>query len=199
MIRRIPLALGALLSALALFTGCQILPEATPDPTRYFVLEEPAPSTTAAAPGAAVIGLLPLEVPAYLLDARAMAVRDGANQITYREFDRWAEALDHGMARVLRGALTNQATVQRVLVPPFPLQPARDFDLSVRIIEAAPTVSGSLRFTAAYTLSSPSGSQVITGSFTATGISWDNTPADLARGLSQALDRAATAIATELK
>ncbi len=188
--------LGAL--ALAAFTGCQILPEAQPDPTRFFVLAEPAPTDTPPAADALVLGLLPLEVPAYLADTRAMAVLDDDNQVTFRDFDRWAEPLDKGMARVLRGALANQPVISRVLTPPFPLQPERAYDLQVRIIDAAPTAAGPLRFTLSYTLVSPDGKQYQNGNYTATGVNWDGTPAGLARGLSAALAEAAAAIATGL-
>ncbi|WP_221032816.1 PqiC family protein [Actomonas aquatica] len=196
---RRPSILPLLLGAVLLLTGCQILPEAQPDPTRFFRLDEPAPSTTAPASDAAVLGLLPIEVPAYLLDARAMAVLDADLQVSYRDFDRWAEPLDEGMSRVLRGALANAPQIQRVLIPPFPLQPERDYDLQIRIVEAAPLRSGSLRFVLRYDLASPDGAKYHSGEYTASGIAWDGTPADLARGLSTALQQAGAAIAAELE
>ncbi len=191
----LPLLLGAVL----LLTGCQILPEAQPDPTRFFLLDEPAPTRDAALSADAVtLGLLPLEVPVYLADSPAMAVLDSSNQVTYRDFDRWAEPLDKGMTRVLRGALANQTRIARVLTPPFPLQPARAYDLQVRIIDAATTTAGTLRFTVSYTLSAPDGKLHRTGSYTAMNTPWDGTPADLARGLSNELASVARAIAGNL-
>ncbi len=200
MTRPIRLPVLALLGTFALtfLTGCQILPEAQPDPTRFFLLDEPAPVASAPATDAVTIGLLPIEVPVYLADSPAMAVLDNRNQVTYRDFDRWAEPLDKGMTRVLRGALANQAPIARVLAPPFPLQPERAYDLQVRIVDAAPTAAGTLRFTLSYTLSAPSGTLYRNGNYTHPASTWDGTPADLARGLSDALTAAAQTIAGDL-
>lgn len=198
--RLLPLRLAVFAGALLLaLPGCSILPEPQTDPTRFFVLTEPAPNATEATrPHALVIGLLPLEVPSYLADSRAMAVLDAGHQVTYRDFDRWAEPLDHGMTRVLRGALANTDPIQRVLVPPFPLQPARAYDLQVRIIDAAPATDGSLHLTLRYALVSPDGKQVLEGNYDHPGGRWDGSPADFARGLGEALQQAAVAIARRL-
>ena len=187
--------LGA--AALLLTSACSVIPEARPDPTRFFVLEDPAATIEPAAPAAdaVTIGLLPIEVPAYLLDTRSIAVAATDNQITFRDFDRWAEPLDKGLARVLRGALARDANVERVLVPPFPLQPARDFDLSVRVVDCVGLESGLLRFVLSYELTSPDGSLHRQGTYVWQGAGESSDSAQLARTISAATAAAGREIA----
>ena len=182
---------------LTLLSGCSVIPEAKPDPTRFFVLEDPAATVAPAAPNAdaVTIGLLPIEVPAYLLDTRAIAVAATDSQITFRDFDRWAEPLDKGLARVLRGALARQASVERVLVPPFPLQPARDYDLSVRVVDCVGLESGRLRYVLSYALTAPDGSLHRQGTYVWQGAGESSDSAQLARTISAATMEAGREIA----
>lgn len=201
--RRFPL-LPILASAACLFTAaCSIIPQPTPDPTRYFVLQDPA-TTTAVDPvtsAGATIGLLPIALPAYLLDSRAIAVAGVGSEVSFRDFDRWAEPLDEGLARVLRSALTRADGVQRVLVPPFPLTPARDYDLHTRIIDCIGVAAGdnrTLRFGLSFELTAPDGTLKAQGTFRAAPAAWSGESSELANLISEATAAAATAIAAEL-
>ncbi|MCC5022292.1 MAG: membrane integrity-associated transporter subunit PqiC [Candidatus Synoicihabitans palmerolidicus] len=187
-------------AALLLTSSCSIIPEASSDPTRFFVLEDLAASTALDAPAndGVTLGLLPIEVTAYLVDSRAIAVTTSANEVTFRNFDRWAEPLDEGIARVLRTALSRQVSVKQVLVPPFPLTPARDYDLSIRLSECTGLQSGSIRYSLAFALTRPDGTLFKQGSFLRDDTPWSGESDDLARLLSQATASAAQSIAAEL-
>ncbi len=177
-----------------------MLPEPTTDPTRFFVLENSAAGGDAAAPATSnvIVGLLPIEVPAYLLDHRALAFKTADNEIRFRDFDRWAEPLDEGIARLLRDGLEHEAGIGRVLVPPFPLQPARTFDLQVRVLECTAVIDGNVRFILSYQLVAPDGKLHRQGVYSSTDLAWNGESADLARQLSAAVVAAARTIASEV-
>ena len=159
------------------------------------VLDHRVPLAELLTADAVTIGLLPIEVPAYLLDNRSIAIASDDSQITFRDFDRWAESLDKGLARILRGALAREATVKQVLVPPFPLQPARDYDLSVRVVDCVGLESGRLRYVLSYALTSPDGSVHRQGTYIWQGMGEGNESAQLARTISAATAAAGREIA----
>ncbi|MCF3648252.1 PqiC family protein [Synoicihabitans lomoniglobus] len=194
---RLQLCLAAV--SLLLTTGCNVIPAAKPDPTRFFVLEDGASTAaSSSAPAGVAIGLLPIEVPAYLLDSRAIAVMTANHEITYRTFDRWAEPLDEGVTRVLRGALVQSDKINRVVMPPFPLNLTRDYELSISVLECTGVKNGPIRFSIAYTLTRPSGELQQQGKFIAPATSWTGDSGDLVAQLSAAVAAAAEAIAAEL-
>jgi uncharacterized lipoprotein YmbA len=103
------------LSALAL-AGCLNLKRVA-DPTRFYVLSAvPAgTSDTVGSHGDLALGLGRVDIPAYLLDRR-IALRQGANEINYSEYHRWAERLDIGLQRVLGANLSSQLSSDRVVL-----------------------------------------------------------------------------------
>ncbi len=135
-----PLWFTCLAASLAsLFTGCQIIPEPAPDPTRFFVLTGPGlPSSPGAPEGTLRLGLRTVELPAYL-KSRSLVVRNGRNEVVYEDFARWAEPLEAGIARVLRARLTATEAVGRVYAHPFPFDRERDYDISVTVIRCEGT------------------------------------------------------------
>lgn len=127
----IPIALAGLACALA---ACNVVQPAQEDPTRYFVLSEPAVRPgQAPAPAAGVrIGLRAVRLENYL-HRREMVVRTGENEIQFRDYRRWAEPLDAGVARVLRTRLLASPEVAQVYAEPFPADQERDFDVSIEV------------------------------------------------------------------
>lgn len=181
-----PAALVFSLAALLLAAGCS-LPTAQPDPTRFYVLTGPA----AAAPAAdgAVLGLRAVEVAAYLR-SRSLIVRQGEHEVEFREFARWGEALDAGLARVLREALLATGAAAQVVATPFPLDQHRDFDVNVRVLACEGGADGTVRFRASWELwSTGAGAAVMErGDYQPAGLTWDTrTEASLVAGLSQAV------------
>ena len=128
-----------LLPFLFLLPGCNVVPPAQGDFTRFYLLSSP-PQPAAAAPAAPAaphglrLGLRSVAVAEYLR-SRSMVVRQGANELSLDEYDRWAEPLDTGIARILRTSLVAAPNVDRVLAQPFPLDGDRDFDIAVTVLQ----------------------------------------------------------------
>jgi uncharacterized lipoprotein YmbA len=103
------------LSGLAL-TGCLNLKPVI-DRTRFYVLSA-APAATpgmAGSNGELAVGISRVDIPAYLLDSR-IARRQGASEIKYSEYHRWAEQLDRGLQRVLGADLSSLLSSDRVVL-----------------------------------------------------------------------------------
>lgn len=123
------------LFGLMLLAGCSVIPEAQPDPTRFYVLTEKANVAGAVQTPAdgLRIGLRPVALPAYL-DKGALVVRQGEHEVDYRDYARWAEPLAAGIARVLAAQLLSDPAVARVQLHPFPFDQERDCDIAVSIV-----------------------------------------------------------------
>ena len=59
----------------------------------------------------------------------------GENEVEFRDYRRWAEPLDAGVARVLRARLLASPDVAQVYAEPFPADQDRDFDVSVEVTQ----------------------------------------------------------------
>lgn len=159
--------------------GCQLLPPASADATRFFVLTGPVTSGAAVAQpaGRLQIGLKPVDLPAYLRTTKSMVVRDGANEIRYQDYSRWAEPLEAGVIRLLKERLLASPVVRGVDAHPMRGDVARDYDVSVRILrcEGAAGSEGVARFSASYEIVAADGSGKVVASrtFTAPEAAWD--------------------------
>lgn len=124
------LLLGVLLSA----AGCSIVPEASSDPTRYYVLTGPGFRQGAAAErGSLRLGLKAVELSPYLRKG-TLVVRKGSNELVYNDYARWAEPLEAGISRAMRAQLMASPVVGRVFVYPFPFDQERNYDIAVNVI-----------------------------------------------------------------
>jgi uncharacterized lipoprotein YmbA len=172
---------GAVLAAL--LAGCNVLPEARPENARHYVLEA-KPATATPSAGAVTLGLRPVEVATYLC-GKAIATRVAANEVRYAHDAFWAEPLDAGIARVLRENLAARATV---LPYPFPAQLPRDYDLTVRVLNAEGGPGG-VRFVAVIELLRVGDKPELVArrEFTAPAAAWGNDYGRLAHGLSDAV------------
>lgn len=109
--------LGAVVAGLMLIglAACS-LPQAQPDLTRYFLLNE----VTHEAAVTEVVGepprivLRPVIVPEYLR-GRIMQVRVADNELRFIDVARWAEPLESGLTRVLREDLAQRPARVRVV------------------------------------------------------------------------------------
>ncbi len=198
---RRPAAL-AILAASLLFSACQIVPDAQPDPTRFYMLEDPAlPQIPAPDRDAMTIGLLAVRLPVYSADSRAMAITSTDHRVKYRDFDRWAEPLDKGIQRVLQSALARDASIARVVTLPFSSQSKRDFDLRINIRQCEGFQTGDslqIRFGLDYSVLNTSGDLLHHDVFQSADTSWNGEPGDLARLLSRAIANAADKVAASL-
>jgi uncharacterized lipoprotein YmbA len=129
---RTRIALLAPAAALALLSACSVIPEVTPDLTRYYVLTtapaaEPAPAADVQA--VPRISLRPVVVPEFLR-GRIMQVRSGPNEVRFIDNARWAEPLESGLNRVLRENLGQRASAVRIVSR---TGEPHDFDVAVHI------------------------------------------------------------------
>lgn len=165
----IPILAMGLLAA----TGCSLLPEPKPDPTRYFVLASPeaAPATPA---GPVAVWLRPVEIASYLRN-RPIVVRRGENEIAFRDFSRWGEPLDLGVGRVLREELLARGVAAGAGVVPRADAPPADYVVVVRVLACEGTAEGAVIFRAAWEVSRAGTTAAIVGGgeYRATGLRWD--------------------------
>jgi len=191
-----------MLTALLAWGGCQIVPEARPDPTEFYVLSHPnAANLQPDGTGGITLGLHEIRLPVYLGDSRAIAVRNAGNRLSYRDFDRWAEPLDEGVERVLRVALSVTPEVDRVLTLPFPAGIDRDYDLQVTVLAAEGLDDGTgrqIRFALDFSLLTPEGELVTHGIYRAPPQNWDGSTNSLALLISQSVVDSASEISAAL-
>jgi uncharacterized protein len=174
--RRFFPALLLLVPALVMIpSGCDVVPPAQLDQTRFYVLTGPEPAP--AEGGTLRVGLCAVRLPAYL-KSPLMIVRRGANEVAPQDYARWAEPLDAGIARVLRAQLRATPGVGQLYQQPFPLDRDRDYDLMIEIIRCeGSTANGRpvAQFTAAYEISTAGNDPHVVArkTFVAREIAWD--------------------------
>jgi hypothetical protein len=192
---------GALLCATGLlFTSCS-LPQAQSDPTRFYVLSTPAAAPATAAANAPTVHLRPIEMASYLR-ARPLIVRKGEYELEFREFARWGESLDVGIARVLREELLARGAASVVSAGGLRSHAdEQDFALDIRVLACEGVAHGGVNFRAIWELTKGSAKQpVASGDYHPADLRWDGkTEASLAAQLSRAVTGLAGEIAAGLK
>lgn len=200
-------ACGAWLTAVVgcfVISACSLpLPQATEDPTRFYVLSVPSAGAGVAVPAAnaPAIRLRPIELASYLR-ARPMVVRRGANELEFREFARWGEPLEQGIARVLGEELLARGAVSTVQsgARPGEMGDVR-YEVTVRVLACEGVADGSVNFHAAWDIRSTGDNPgpVTRGDYRAVDVRWTpHTPATLAAALSRAVAGLAGDIAAGL-
>lgn len=193
--------------ALFLLAGCQVLPEAKVDPTRNFVLSSPAAAELVAAKpvGRYQVGIRSIEIAGYLRNRRDIAVRTGANELRFEEYNRWAEPLETGINRVLKERLLSAEAVGGVTNYPFATDLKRDYDVVIRVLncEGAMSADGRnvARFVATYDIiaAGAAGQVVVRRTFTAPEQGWNGKDfGALAGALSESVARLSEDIAANL-
>jgi uncharacterized lipoprotein YmbA len=134
---------------LAALAGCDVVPPAQDDATRYFVLSDPAISVRAEAQphGQLRIGIKSVVLDGYLKH-REMIVRTGENEVAFKDYRRWAEPLETAISRIVQTTLASSPTVAEVDSTPFPIEEKRDFDVSIRVLRCEGAESSSGKYTA---------------------------------------------------
>ncbi|MBL9202476.1 MAG: membrane integrity-associated transporter subunit PqiC [Opitutaceae bacterium] len=194
---RLALAAAALLAA----AGCSIVPEAKTDPMRFYVLATAAAGAAAPA-GAPAVQLREVELASYLR-SRPMVVRRGENEVEFREFARWGEPLESGVARVLREELLARGAAGAVHTAGARRDATKtDAILTVRVLACEGLAGGAVAFRAIWELA-PAGPDskvpAARGDFRAAELRWDGkNEAALAAQLSQAVSALAAEIAVAL-
>lgn len=197
--------LASVAAALACLTlaSCSIpIPQAEADPTRYYVLSTGTARGPAAPANAPTIRLRPIELASYL-QGRALIVRRGENEIAFREFARWSEPLEQGIARVLREELLARGAAGAVVTT------ARgaggrtpDLELGVRILSFEGGAEGAVIMRAVWELMRGGESPAVAarGDFRAAVATWDGqNEATLAARLSEAVSALAGEISAAVQ
>jgi len=195
---------GLLFAALGLLTtgGCNLLPQAQSDPTRFYVLSTPAAAAAFGAEAKApAIHLRPVELASYI-KAKPMIVRRGDNEIEFREYARWGEPLELGIGRVLREELLVRGAAGAVLAAGLrAFNVDYDYELTVRVLACEGQTDGSVKFRAVWELSTTGATPKVAarGDFSPTGLKWDTkNESTLASQLSEAVSGLAADVATGL-
>lgn len=117
---------ASLALVLPLLAGCTLI-ESRPDPSRFYVLDAPAPERPSV-PAAGVAGAraaawaFPLavarvQVPSYL-DQSHVVSRTGGSRVTFSEFNRWLEPVDKGATRVFSNSLAERLGATKLAQEP---------------------------------------------------------------------------------
>ncbi len=190
-----------LAAALLAWAGCSIVPEAKTDPMRFYVLATAAAGSAPAA-GAPALQLRDVELAGYLR-SRPMVVRRGENELEFREFARWGEPLEAGIARLVREELLARGAAGAVLTTGARRDGASvDATLTLRVLACEGLAGGAVAFRALWEVA-PAGPEskvpAARGDFRAAGLQWDGkSEASLAAQLSKAVAALAGEIAAEL-
>ncbi len=113
-------------------SGCFSLGRDEP-PMEHYVLNAGESEVRPQAPeGAPSIGLRQVQLAEYL-DMPFIAVRRGANRITYSDFHRWGEGLSGGINRVVARHLEAQGTFTDVDVAPWSAGATHDLLLQIHV------------------------------------------------------------------
>jgi hypothetical protein len=201
---RLNVSVGLLSSVagLLLFAGCNLLPEAQTDPTRFYVLSAATPAMADPALKGPVVHLRPVELASYI-KAKPMIVRRGDNEIEFREYARWGEPLELGVARVLREELLARGAAGTVLASGLrAFNVEYDYELSVRVLACEGLAGGGVLFRAAWELSTVglTPKPIAHGDFRASDLRWDGkSEASLAAQLSKAVGDLSGEIAAGLE
>lgn len=187
--------------ALGLATGCNVLPEAKPDPTRFYVLKASRPPAAAVEnSGAVALRLRPIELADYLR-TRALIVRRDDNELDFRDYARWSEALGPAIARVVR----EEMRARGVAVSAGGLKSGgapteSGFELRIRVLACEGAADGGVRFHAAWELVAIGGVAARRGDYRPTTLRWDaQNEATLVAALSEAVAGLAGEIAATVK
>ena len=185
---------------LLMLAGCSVVPEASLDPTRYYVLSGPA-AVVAPQAEAPVVYLRGVEVARYL-HSRPVIVRRGDNEIEFHDFARWGEPLEQGIARVIRDELVARGAARAVQISGVRREGAgRDYTLTVRVTACEGGAAGDVIFRAVWELVANGGKPRVIGGgeYRAADLRWDGkTEASLTAQLSLAVSGLAGEVAAAL-
>ncbi len=149
------------MSALLLLGGCLGLGGGTP-PTRMYMLQAlPGPeagSPTAASDPAVVVG--PIKLANYLQRSNIVTY-SRQNELQIADFDKWAEPLEEGFARVLGESLSQLIPTNRIMLFPWRRALRIDYQVSVGVVQFGTTAEDEAVLTARWHLLGKDGKTVL--------------------------------------
>tara|TARA_Y100000588_G_C14280492_1_gene936850 strand:- start:11747 stop:12310 length:564 start_codon:yes stop_codon:yes gene_type:complete len=167
------------------------------DPTRFYVLTEPTPIKASGILKTLNVGLLIIEMPDYLKTSKIVLRREGS-EITYSEFNRWAEDLEQGIARVLYSHLANKLPGVKISRFPWSAPTELDYRVKIRLTRFDGVRGGLVAIHAGWSIVGKGGETVDSGDFRFNGM-WNGTKygtlvSELGTGLAQLSDEIGVAI-----
>ncbi len=189
----------------AMLGGCQVLPTASPDATRFYVLSSTQPTNAVAEPAERrwQVALRAIDLPGYLRATKSIVVREGGNELRYQDFNRWAESLDAGISRLLVERLRREPSVRGVTAYPTRGDIPADYEVVVRVVrcEGVAGSPGQVRFEALYSILATDGTGRIAEekTYVAPPVTWDGRDfSALAAAVSAGVEELAARIAADL-
>lgn len=188
---------------LLVLAGCFSLSRNAPA-QRYYVLGAHSVTAEGVAPdsSAVAVGIRRLDLAPYL-DVPFVAVRRGANRITFSEFHRWGEDLSSGISRALVAYLGGRTPSRIVDAAPWPLRAHHDVLVQVHILrfegvaaDEAAAVQGQAHMLATWEILRPADGVVLARGTTERRT--DGWNVDDHDGLVALLDRGLTALADDV-
>ncbi|TVR47036.1 MAG: membrane integrity-associated transporter subunit PqiC [Puniceicoccaceae bacterium] len=174
------------------------------DRTRHYLLEAPAAveARSLVAEEAIRVGVLPVQVAPYLRN-NYMVIREGERGVRFAEFHRWGEPPEQGIGRVLAASLNARPELRAVNYPVSGAFRA-EFEVAVRVAAFEGRRGGSGGTTAEVRLEWEiyrlPGREAIAAGTAEESEPWRDEDFDgLVEALSQALQRAAEAVAAAIK
>jgi len=142
---------------------CAVLPlgfvACRSEPTTFYLLtpvqdsDDGSDTQSAAGP---LIGVGPIVVPHYL-DRPQIVLRATGGAVTLGEFDRWAEPIQDGLARVLGENLAVMVPTNQVTVFPWRRATAVDYQVVVQLIALDADAEGNVFLAARWAVMGPGG------------------------------------------
>lgn len=129
------------------------------EPTNFYLLtavQEPDDGSDTHSAAGPWIGVGPVEMPSYL-DRPQIVLQANAGAVTMGEFDRWAEPLHDGIARVLGENLAVLVPTNRITVFPWRRAAAIDYQIVVQMIGLDSDAEGNVSLAARWAVMGPGG------------------------------------------
>lgn len=136
-------------------------------PTNYYLLKSTAASVAAESMPRTTLGIVGVNLPGYLDRAGIVLLDENGTLINVPQFNKWAESLDEGAARLLRRSLTPVLLRQGITVlASEDTRVAAAYGVIVDIVRLEATTGGIIALEARWTLIDPGANRILgRGSF----------------------------------
>ena len=136
-------------------------------PTNYYLLKSTAAPVAAESMPRTTLGIVGVNLPGYLDRAGIVLLEENGTLINVPQFNKWAESLDEGAARLLRRSLTPMLLRQGITVlASEDTRVAAAYGVIVDIVRLEATTGGSIALEARWTLIDPGANRILgRGSF----------------------------------
>lgn len=144
------------LSLLLIFLSLALTACGQSKPTNYYLLKSTAVPVAAESMPRTTLGIVGVNLPGYLDRAGIVLLDENGTLINVPQFNRWAESLDEGAARLLRRSLTPVLLRQGITVlASEDTRVAAAYGVIVDIVRLEATTGGSIALEARWTLIDP--------------------------------------------